>query len=104
MDRIAATRRQMDARGIEVLLVSDPPNMNYLTGYNAWSFYVDQLVAVSVDSPEPLWIGRGIDVPCARYSTFLSDPDIVGYPDDYVYRHDKHPMQFISEVLRERGW
>jgi hypothetical protein len=28
----------MEAAGIELLLVVDPSNMNYLTGYDGWSF------------------------------------------------------------------
>jgi len=40
--RIEKTRRAMQARGIELLIVSDPSNMAWLTGYDGWSFYVHQ--------------------------------------------------------------
>ncbi len=33
-----AVRRDMERRGVEVLVVADPANMNYLTGYDGWSF------------------------------------------------------------------
>ncbi len=34
-------KERMDpAKGMEVLLVMDPANMNYLTGFDGWSFYV----------------------------------------------------------------
>ena len=50
----AATRRPP-------LVVSDPANMNYLTGYDGWSFYVHQCVVVTEDLAQPIWIGRGQD-------------------------------------------
>ena len=40
--RVARTREAMEQAGIEVLLVTDPGNMNYLSGYDGWSFYVHQ--------------------------------------------------------------
>ncbi len=39
-ERMRKTRESMYRSGIEVLLVTDPANMNYLTGYDGWSFYV----------------------------------------------------------------
>src|ERR1700716_1061331 len=45
-DRLAKTRAAMEGRGIDVLLVTDPANLYYLTGYDAWSFYVPQAVIV----------------------------------------------------------
>ena len=45
-DRIARTRAAMAAKGIEVLLVTDPSNMAWLTGYDGWSFYVHQGVII----------------------------------------------------------
>ena len=40
------TRSAMAARGIDTLIVSDPSNMAWLTGYDGWSFYVHQGVVV----------------------------------------------------------
>jgi len=51
--RIAKTRVAMAAGGIELLLVSDPSNMAWLTGYDGWSFYVHQGVLLAHDgAPE----------------------------------------------------
>ena len=41
-ERIAKTKKKMEEWGIELLFVSQPANMNYLTGYDGWSFYVHQ--------------------------------------------------------------
>ena len=73
LERIANVKRRMDAAGIDVLLISDPCNMNYLTGYDATSYYVHQMVALALDAEEPLWIGRQMDVACARFTTFLQE-------------------------------
>ena len=36
--RIRKTKEMMDKGGMEMLLVMDQANMNYLTGYDGWSF------------------------------------------------------------------
>ncbi len=104
LERILNTKKRMDANGIEVLIVSDPANMNYLTGYDGWSFYVPQAVVVALDLETPLWIGREMDAAGARFTTFLSDEHIIGYPDDYVQSTVKHPMNFVADRIKERNW
>lgn len=64
--RLRKTKESMAARGIEVLLATDPANMGYLTGYDGWSFYVHQLLVVAIDADEPIWVGRGMDANAAR--------------------------------------
>ena len=102
--RMAATKRRMENAGIDVLFVSDPCNMNYLTGYDATSYYVHQAVALALDADEPLWIGRQMDVACARFTTFLQPENMLGYPESYIGVPDRHAMAFVAETLRERGW
>ncbi len=102
--RIANAKASMTERGIEVLLCTDPANMCYLTGYDGWSFYVHQLVLVALDDDSPHWIGRGMDANAARVTTFLSDDHIHPYPDDYVQSTVKHPMDFVSDFIKEKGW
>ena len=46
--RIEKTRTAMQAAGLELLIVSDPSNMAWLTGYDGWSFYVHQAVLLGV--------------------------------------------------------
>ncbi len=100
--RIKKTKERMEKADLEVLIVADPANMNYLTGYDGWSFYVPQVVILAMDRKEPIWVGRGMDANGAKHTTFLSHDNIVGYPDDYVQSPVKHPMNFVAEVLRER--
>lgn len=102
--RIERVKRRMAAAGIDVLLCTDPANMNYLSGYDGWSFYVHQLVALALDGDEPVWIGREIDSAGARLTTFLRPDNIRGYPDDHVDSPERHPMAFVAQELRRRGW
>jgi Xaa-Pro aminopeptidase len=102
--RIANTKARMDEAGIEVLLATDPANMNYLTGYDGWSFYTPQAVLVALDDAEPLCIVRGIDLNGAKATTFLQAENNIGYSDDYVQSPSKHPMNFMADVIRACGW
>jgi ectoine hydrolase len=102
--RIANVKRRMEAVSIDVLLVSDPCNMNYLTGYDATSYYVHQMAALALDAEEPLWIGRQMDVACARFTTFLQAENLSGYPESYIGVPDRHAMEFVALELKERGW
>ncbi len=36
--RVKKVKKMMSDRGIDVLFASHPANMNYLTGYDGWSF------------------------------------------------------------------
>lgn len=99
--RIRKTKEMMDKNGIELLLVTDPANMNYLTGYDGWSFYVHQGLLLLLDREEPIWFGRQQDSNGARLTTWLSDDNIRGYSDDYVQSLTKHPMEFAADILRE---
>jgi ectoine hydrolase len=102
-ERMKKTKRRMAESGIEVLLVTDPANMNYLSGYDGWSFYVHQLLIVIIDEEQPFWIGRGQDANAARVTTWLGSDNIIPYPDDYVQSTVKHPMDFVSDILKEIG-
>lgn len=104
LERIAKTKHSMQERGIDLLLVSHPANMNYLTGYDGWSFYVHQCVLVSLDQEEPIWIGRGMDANGARITCFISHENIYEYPDDHVHSLTKHPMQFAAKIIQEKQW
>ncbi|MBA3326214.1 MAG: ectoine hydrolase DoeA [Rhodobacteraceae bacterium] len=102
-DRLAGARRAMEARGVDLLIVSDPSNMAWLTGYDGWSFYVHQAVVVPPDG-EPVWYGRQQDANGASRTTHLGADNIVGYPDSYVQSTERHPMDFLSDVLAQRAW
>ncbi len=102
--RIARTKQTMSERGIDLLLVASPANQFWLTGYDGWSFYTPQMVAVSLAAEEPIWIGRKMDAVGAKFTAFLKPDNVVPYPDNYVASSERHPMQFVAEEVRRRGW
>ena len=101
--RIAKARKAMAAKGVDLIIVSDPSNMAWLTGYDGWSFYVHQCVLLGMEG-DPVWFGRGQDANGAKRSVFMSHDDIIGYPDHYVQSTERHPMDYLSERIAERGW
>ncbi|WP_298826049.1 M24 family metallopeptidase [uncultured Planococcus sp.] len=102
-ERIRKTKERMAARGIEVLLITDPANMNYLSGYDGWSFYVHQMLIVIDDEDQPIWVGRTMDANGAKITTWLYHDNIIPYPDTYVQSDTKHPMDFVADILKQIG-
>lgn len=102
--RVDDVKRRMAEAGIEVLLVSDPANMNYLTGYDAPSYYTHQMAILALDADQPLWVGRKMDTACARYTAWLDEDNVIGYPERYIGVQEPHVMEFFAEVLQARGW
>jgi len=101
--RLDQTKASMIKQGIEVLLITNPANMNYLSGYDGWSFYVDQMLIVIVDENQPIWIGRKMDAKAAEVTTWLYKENIIPYPEDHVHSDLKHPMEFIAKILTQIG-
>ena len=100
--RLDAVKTSMQQKGIEVLVVTDPANMAYLTGFDGWSFYVHQCLVVIDTEAQPIWIGRGQDANSARLTTWLEDDNIFAYTDDYVHSLVKHPMEYVADIIKER--
>ncbi|APG14966.1 hydrolase [Bradyrhizobium japonicum] len=101
--RLAAVKREMAKRGIDILLVSEPPNQNYLTGYNAYSFYTPQMAVVALKHAEPIFITRGIDTTSAKLTTYLADENIRGIPDEYMNSTTLSAYDFMASVVQELG-
>jgi len=100
--RIEATEGRMRERGIDALYVTDPANMNYLTGYDGWSFYVHQGVVVTLAGDQPTWIGRGMDANGARATVWMDDDHVRSYGDDHVHSPaDRHPADYAAGVIAE---
>lgn len=101
--RLAKTTAAMEKAGLDLLIVSDPSNMAWLTGYDGWSFYVHQCVLVPLDG-EPLWYGRGQDANGAKLTAYIGHDRILSYPDHYVQSRERHPMDLLSQIIEDRGW
>ena len=101
--RVSLTRKAMERSGVDVLFVTSPAGMNWLTGYDGWSFYVDQGVIVT-GSGDPIWWGRLMDANGARRTTTLSEANILCYADRYIQAQDCHPMDDLAEKLARLGF
>ena len=100
--RLLKTRRAMEEANIDVLIIVDPSNMAWLTGYDGWSFYVHQAVVIAHDSL-PLWWGRAMDGFGARRTVYMPHENILSYGDEYVQSTERHAMDHLSLMLQERG-
>ena len=98
--RITKTRKKMLSTGLNTLIISDPSNMNWLTGYDGWSFYVHQAVILSLDG-DPVWWGRGMDANGAKRTVFMESKNIHGYEDTYVQNPEKHPMLDLAKLIKD---
>lgn len=101
--RLAKTRAAMEQAGVELLVVVDPSNMAWLTGYDGWSFYVHQCVLVAGQG-EPIWWGRSMDASGAKRTVYMDDDNVLEYPDHYVQSTERHAMEHLSAWIAERGW
>ncbi|GAB3672705.1 ectoine hydrolase DoeA [Halopiger thermotolerans] len=100
--RVDRTKERLREENLDAIVVADPANMNYLTGYDGWSFYVHQAVIVTADRDEPVWVGREMDANGARATTVLDEDSIRSYSDDHVHSpYDLHPMDYVAGVLEE---
>jgi len=100
--RINRTRRTMADRGLDMIVVTDPSNMSWLSGYDGWSFYVHQAVLLKLEG-EPIWWGRAMDAVGAGRTVFMAYDRIVGYDDTYVQNPDKHPMETLARLIDAEG-
>lgn len=92
----------MAGRSFTALLVTDPANLFYLTGYNAWSFYTPQCLVVPADGELHLF-ARAMDAAGAAYTCNLRRDQVHGYPEALVHRADLHPFDWIAEQIGRLG-
>ena len=102
--RLKKVQSLMQEKGIELLISSDTANMNYLTGYDAWSFYYAQAVIVHVNADEPLCWVRKQDSGGAYIKTYLKNENILVYDEKYIHTWPVHPYDNLVEIIKERKW
>ena len=100
--RLKRVRTAMNGRDLDAIVIGDPANMNWLTGFDAWSFYVPQVMLVLHDHP-PVWLGRQMDAGSVPLTTYLGSESVRPYAEDLVQRNGTHPMEAIGVSLIEMG-
>ena len=58
--RLAALRRRMQAQDLDLVLVSQPDNIFYLTGLDHWGYFVPHLLIVPIEG-EPVLTTRAME-------------------------------------------
>ena len=103
-DRLKKVQKSMQDKGIELLISQDTANMNYLTGYDAWSFYYAQCVLVHVNAEEPICFVRAQDAGGAYIKTYLQDENIIKYDEKYIHTWPSHPYDYLVEIIKQKKW
>ena len=103
-DRLKKVQLSMQKNGIELLISQDTANINYLTGYDAWSFYYAQCVIVHMNSDEPICFVRAQDVGGAFIKTYLKRENIIAYDEKYIHTWPSHPYDALVELLKKNKW
>ena len=108
--RLGRVQTVMAERSLAALVVADPANLYYLTGYNAWSFYTPQCLVVPATGLPHLF-ARAMDAHGGHHTANLDQDHIHGYPEHLVHRPDVHPFEWIAyracssaDRGRPRGW
>ena len=102
--RLDKTKKLMQEKGIDLLISQDTANMNYLTGYDAWSFYYAQCAIVNVNEDEPLLFVRAQDAGGAYIKSYLKDENIIVYHEKYIHTWPMHPYDYLVELIKEKKW
>jgi Xaa-Pro aminopeptidase len=130
-DRLRRVRQEMERHQIDTLLVSDPANLYYLSGYQcAWyqdgrprTWYPDSCIAVRVDSDEFLYfedldeiinsritsVARDLRPTSATWSNHFEQDDDEALTDDdprsaILPTGEVFPGRVIAKELEAAGW
>ena len=100
--RLLMTRMAMALAGLDALFVSDPANMQWLTGYDAWTFSHHQGVIILQDA-DPMWWGRQQDTQGAMHTVWMPEGCVIGYESDLVSSMERHPIEDLARHISGLG-
>ena len=103
-ERLIKVKDSMKKKDIDLMISQDPANMNYLTGYDAWSFYYAQCVIVHVNADEPICFVRAQDAGGAYIKTYLKNENIIKYHEKYIHSWPLHPYDYLVEIIKQKKW
>lgn len=93
--RVAKARQGLASAGLDVMVVTGPENIFYLTGQQTPGYYTFQALVLPVDG-EPLFVIRQLE-----YFNFIANTFI---PDAAVYQDSEDPVSFLTRVMRDKRW
>ena len=93
--RIASARKILIEREIDIMILTGPENIFYLTGQQTPGYYTYQALLLSVDS-DPVFIVRQLELNNLVANSYVSN--IVPYLDD------ADPVDVTVKLINDRGW
>ena len=93
--RIARAQAALAAKNIDIMIVTGPENIFYLTGQQTPGYYTYQALLLSVDAA-PVFIVRQLELNNLIANSYVSD--IVPYQDD------ADPVDVTLNLIKARGW
>ena len=93
--RIVAARELLARAGIDVLIVTGPENIFYLTGQQTPGYFMFQALLLPVDG-EPAFIIRQLEYFNFTANTFIANP--------VIYQDSDQPVKVLVDVIAARGW
>ncbi|TYL92380.1 aminopeptidase P family protein [Bradyrhizobium rifense] len=102
--RLTAVKSEMRRREIDVLVVTTPANITYLSGYTSKSGYVPQGLIVSSKAEEPTFITRRMDAPAAIHQMFIDRNHVIGYPEALIANPDRDGYDAIIDFILDEDF
>nr|WP_129952606.1 Xaa-Pro peptidase family protein [Rahnella sp. RFA10(1/100)] len=93
--RMAKARQLLVKAGLDVMVITGPENIFYLTGQQTPGYYTFQMLVLPVEG-EPVFVIRQLE-----YFNFISNTFI---RDAAIYTDGDNPVNFLLDVLKARGW
>ncbi|MFM2477241.1 M24 family metallopeptidase [Celerinatantimonas sp. MCCC 1A17872] len=93
--RIARAREQLSKSGIDVMIVTGPENIFWLTGQQTPGYYTFQALLLPVEG-EPVFVIRQLE-----YFNFISNTFI---SDAAVYQDGDNPVDFLFQMIKQNNW
>ncbi|MGY3473493.1 M24 family metallopeptidase [Bradyrhizobium ottawaense] len=102
--RLSAVKLEMKRRETDVLMVTTPSNITYLSGYTSKSGYVPQGLIVSLWEDEPTFLTRRMDAPAAIHQMFMDRSRVIGWPETLVGHPELDGFDAIIDFLHEHNF
>ncbi|STW08106.1 creatinase [Klebsiella grimontii] len=93
--RIRRTRERLSSAGVDVMIVTGPENIFWLTGQQTPGYYTFQALLLPVEG-DPVFVIRQLEYFNFIANTFISDAAI--------YQDGDNPVDFLVAMLQQRGW
>lgn len=93
--RVARARDALTTAGHDIMIVTGPENIFYLTGQQTPGYYTYQALLLPVDE-EPIFIVRQLEVNNLIANSYVSDLEI--------YQDNADPVDVTIDLIRMRGW